>query len=77
MPGLVVLPTFPHTCWHDCAFETDCSLGEYSLVRAAGNSSGIPVPFRKLIQPSTWNTNDFNEDAASCKQMIRFVQERL
>lgn len=39
--------------------------------------SEIPVPFRKLVQPSTWNTNGLNEDAASCKQMIRFAQERI
>lgn len=40
-------------------------------------SSEISIPFIKLIVPSTQNTNDFNEDAASCKQIISFSHERI
>lgn len=41
------------------------------------HSGAIPIPFIKLILSSTQNTNGFNEEAASCKQIISFAHERI
>lgn len=41
------------------------------------HSGGISISFIKLILSSTQNTNGFNEDTASCKQIISFVHERI
>lgn len=35
------------------------------------------IPFIKLKLPSSQNTHDSNEDAASCKQIISFAHERI